>query len=180
MEERPLLPHLPSEFLTWLWFTSEQSGGSLKINEEFGSIDFWVDDRIAFRSMEDEKPRTVLTGENPSTTLEAHAALAGGRIVKELRLAVKREDREYSVNLKGPYLDFQGARLPTVVKGAAEEVLYDRMYCAEELTFIVGALLTRFAQERTSEAWYEETLPAMKAWVSEGLGGQGGDTASAG
>ena len=171
MEERPLLPHLPSEFLTWLWFTSEQCGGSLKLSEEAGSIDFWVDDRIAFRAMDEDKPRAVLTGENPSATMEAHAALAGGRIVRELRMALKREDREYSVVLKGVHLDLAGAKLPSLVKGGTEEVIYDRMYCLEELTYLVGELFRRFARERTSDAWHEDILPAMREWVAEGLGG---------
>ena len=164
--ERSLLGHLPSEFLTWLWFTSEQEGGTLQLDGDQGRVDVWVDDRIAFRSQEDDKPRTVLTGENPSATLEARAALAGGRVVRELRLALRKDDREYSVALKGANLDIVGAKLPGLVKGGIEEVLYDRMYLYEELAWLLSALLKRFARERTAPEWSNSTLPAMRRWVS--------------
>lgn len=167
--ERPLLGHLPSEFLTWLWYTSDQEGGSLQLGED-GKVDVWVDDRIAFRSQEDDKPRTVLTGENPAATLEARAALAGGRVVRELRLALRRDEREYSVAVRGAHLDLVGAKLPGLVKGATEEVLLDRMYLYEELVWLMSALLRRFARERTDAAWSSTTLPAMRAWVGAGPG----------
>lgn len=169
--ERPFLQHLPSEFLTWVWFASERGGGTFDLGPELGRVDVWVDDRIAFRSVEDDRPRTVLTGENPSATMEAHAALAGGRVVRELRLALRREDREYSVSVKGAAFDIQGAKLPGMVKGGAEETLYDRMYCYEELVSLIGGLLARFAAERTADGWQDETMPAMRAWVSGSLRG---------
>lgn len=167
-DERAVLGHLPADFLTWIWFTTEQSGGSL-ILDDIGGIDCYVDDRIAFRAMEDDKSRAVLTGENAANTLEARAALAGGRVVKEIRLAIKREDREYSVSLRGELLEISGAKLPGMVKGATEEVLYDRMYLYEELHGIVTALLTRYATERVAEDWKEVRVPEMRAWVTNAL-----------
>lgn len=167
-DARPILEHLPSEFMTWLWFATEDSGGSF-ILEDLGGIDCYVEDRIAFRNMEDDKSRTVLTGENAANTLEARAALAGGRVVKEIRLIIKREDREYSVTLRGPLLDMSGAKLPGMVKSGTEEVLYDRMYMFEELHSILGALLSRYAKARTADNWKTETVPAMKAWIAEAL-----------
>ncbi len=167
-DERAVLGHLPADFLTWIWFTTEKSGGSL-ILEEVGGIDCYVDDRIAFRAMEDDKSRAVLTGENAANTLEARAALAGGRVVKEIRLMIKREDREYSVSLRGELLEISGAKLPGMVKGAVEEVLYDRMYLYEELHGIVTALLTRYATERVAEDWKEVRVPEMRAWVADAL-----------
>ena len=169
--DRPFLQHLPSEFLTWVWFASERSGGTFDLGPDLGRVDVWVDDRIAFRTVDDDKPRTVLTGENPSTTMEAHAALAGGRVVRELRLALRREDREYSLNVRGAVFDVQSAKLPGMVKGGAEETLYDRMYLYEELVSILGGLLTAFAAERTADNWHDETMAAMRDWVSGSLRG---------
>ncbi|MBK9365979.1 MAG: hypothetical protein IPO67_15480 [Deltaproteobacteria bacterium] len=165
-DERALLGHLPSEFLTWLWFASERDGGTFQLGDEVGAVDVWVDDRIAFRSQEEDKPRTVLTGENPSGTPEARAALAGGRVVRELRLAIRKEDREYSVSVRGAFFDLQGAKLPGLVKAGQEEMLYERMYLYEELMFIVGGLLRKFAIERTDPAWGDTTLRAMRRWVA--------------
>ena len=169
-DARPLLAHLPSEFLTWLWFVTEENGGRMDLGGDVGSVEIWVDDRIAFRSMSDDKNRAVITSENASSTREARAALAAGRVVKELRLMLKRDDREFSFILRGPTLDICQAKLPGTVKnGGLAEVLYDRMYLYEELHFVNAALLKRFATERTSEDWHEVTAPRMRSWVAAAL-----------
>ena len=71
----PIPTHLASEFYAWVWWSSEQRGGHFDLGENLGPVDLWVDDRIAFRNPDAQKVAAVLTGENPSTTLEARAAL---------------------------------------------------------------------------------------------------------
>ena len=168
-DERPLLAHLPGEFLLWLWYTSERHG-AVSLEAETGGdvegVDIWVDDRIAFRAADSDKPRAVLTGENPASSPEARAALGGGKVLRELRLGFRVEDREYTATLRGPHLDITGAKLPQMIKGAAEEVLYDRMALYEELYTLVAALLRVFARARTSDDWAERILPDIRDWVA--------------
>ena len=139
--------------------------GSFPLPEE-GRFDVWVDDRLSFRTAEDDKPRAVLTGENPSASLEARAALAGGKLVRDLRLGLRREDREYHVVLRGGTLDLQAARLPGLFKGNEEEALFDRMFLLEELRWLVRLLFQRFATERTGTEWESRVLPEMRRWVA--------------
>lgn len=163
----PAPPHLATEFFSWLWYASERDGGTFAIGD--GSVfTFWVDDRLSFRLPDEDKARAVLTGESAAATLEARAALVGGKVVRDLRLACKREEREYSVTLRGVNLDLQGAKLPAELKNAdqPEEVLYERMFLLDELWFMVGALYRRFAQERTGADWDTEHLPAMRRWAA--------------
>lgn len=163
----PALPHLVTEFFAWLWYASERDGGTFSLGEE-GVFTFWVDDRLSFRLPDEDKARAVLTGESAAATLEARAALSGGKVVRDLRLALRREDREYSVTLRGLHLDLQGAKLPAELKSAdqADEVLYERMFLLDELWFMVGTLYRAFAQERTSDGWHGVHLPAIRRWVS--------------
>ena len=79
------------------------------------------------------------------------------------------------MSLRGELLEISGAKLPGMVKGAIEEVLYDRMYLYEELHSIVTALLTRYATERVGEDWKEVKVPEMRAWVSDALASVAGD-----
>lgn len=167
-DERPALPHLTSEFLLWLWYASERDQGRLELGGDEGWVDYWVDQRLAFRTPDEDKAKAVLTGDNPSATLEARAALAGGKIVQDLRLGLRRQGREYSLNLKGVHLDVAGAKLPTECKGGEDEVLYERMFLYEDLWFVVRCLYRRFATERASAAWASEHLPAMRAWAQGG------------
>ncbi len=163
----PVLPHLATEFFAWLWFASERDGGTFHPGD--GTVfTYWVDDRLSFRLPDEDKARAVLTGESAAATLEARAALAGGKVVRDLRLALRREDREYSVTLRGLHLDLQGAKLPAELKASDEaaEVLYERMFLVDELWWMVGQLYRRFAEERAGGDWAKVHLPAMRAWAA--------------
>ncbi|NOY25895.1 MAG: hypothetical protein GXP62_08495 [Oligoflexia bacterium] len=163
----PTLPHLVTEFFAWLWYASERDGGTFAVGD--GSVfTYWIDDRLSFRLPDEDKARAVLTGESAAATLEARAALAGGKVVRDLRLALKREEREYAVTLRGLHLDLQGAKLPAELKASDDvsEVLLERMFLVDELWFLVGSLYRRFAAERTSAAWDTDHLPAMRQWAA--------------
>ena len=159
-------PHVASEFYLWLWYTSDNGQGSFE-PEEGAPFQWWVDDRIAFRHAGDSKVTAVLTGENPSTTLEARAALVGGKALRDLRLALRREEREYSVTLRGDAVEVCQAKLPGVLKGGDEaELLYERMFLYEELHWMIGSLFRRFAEERTDPAGQAARDRRLAAWAS--------------
>ena len=167
VDPTPALPHLVTEFFAWLWYVSERDGGTFAVGD--GTVfTFWIDDRLSFRLPDEDKVRAVLTGESAAATLEARAALAGGKVVRDLRLALKREEREYAVTLRGLHLDLQGCKLPAELKAGdqVDEVLFERMFLLDELWFMVGALYTRFAEERTGADWSGDHLPAMRAWAA--------------
>lgn len=166
----PVVPHLAPEFYTWLWWRSEQSGGSFDVDEgdakqAVGRIELWVDDRLAFRIPGDKKVSAVLTGDNPAESLEAKAALFGGKVLHEVRLRLKREDREFAVTLKGPEMHLTRISLPQALKDSEEEAIYDRLFLYDELVFIIQGLFQAFSAERLSEAWTRTTAPALREWV---------------
>ena len=169
-EPTPALPHLAGEFLLWLWWTSERQSGHLDLGEPLGATDLWMDTRLAFRAPGEGKAAAVLTGENPSTALEARAALVGGKVVQEVRMGLRHEEKEFFVTLKSPNLDLAGVKLPQVVKGTGEEALYDRMFLYEELVALIWALFGRFAQIRADSAWQERILPELETWVLRSRG----------
>lgn len=168
LEGLPILPHVAGEFYAWLWWASEESGGTFDLPDPVGRVDVWVDERLAFRSPDDTRVSAVMTGENPAATLEARAALAGGKVLQELRVGMRRDDREYFVTLKGAAMHIQGLKLPQVVTDGGEEVLFERMHLYEEVGFVVGALLQRYAEQRTGPSWDDEILPALRSWISGG------------
>ena len=165
-EPLPMPAHLSAEFYAWLWWTSERQQGEFDLGGEFGAIDIWVDERLAFRHPAEGKVCAVMTGDNPSTTLEARAALAGGKVLQELRLGLRRDAREFYVTLRGAAMDFTQVKLPPLVKGSDDTVTYERMFLYEELSFVVAQLYQRFATERVSQQWGAEVLPAVERWVS--------------
>lgn len=161
----PVLPHLSGEFYTWLWWASEVRGAVFELGDPVGMIELWVDERLAFRNADDTRVTAVMTGEAPSTSLEARAALAGGKVLNELRIGLRRDDREFTVTLKGPAMHFTGVKLPQVVSDGVDEVLYDRMFLYGELTLIMRALYNSFATDRVSGEWETAVLPALRRWI---------------
>jgi hypothetical protein len=165
MEGTP--PHVASEFFLWLWYQSETGQGRVDLGTDGGSVEFWVDDRLSFRVVGEEKVSAIMTGENPSLTPEARAALAGGKVLRDVRLALRREDREYAVTLKAPRIEIAGAKLPALVKSGDEaEILYERMFLYEELHFVLGGLFRAFAAARCADDWRERALPDLRRWVA--------------
>ena len=165
-EVRGAPPHVAAEFYLWLWYRSEHGEGELAMDDEGGDVTYWVDDRIAFRPAGEEKVTAVLTGENPSTTPEARAALAGGKVLRDLKLALKRGEREYQVTLKGSRVEVGAAKLPGQLKGGdVAEIVYERAFLYEELHYVMAKLFTKFAEERCSEAWHASVLPGLRAWA---------------
>ena len=112
----PVLPHIAGEFYVWLWWASEIQSAQFHLDDPVGIIDLWVDERLAFRIVGETKVTAVMTGEASSTSLEARAALAGGKILQEIRIFLRRDDREFSVTLKGPEMHSTAVKLPNSLR----------------------------------------------------------------
>lgn len=164
-EGLPIVPHVASEFYAWVWWSSERLGSNFQLGPPVGPVDVWVDERLAFRHADESKVAAVMTGENPAASLEARAALAGGKVLHEIRLGLRREDREFFVTLKGPAMHLTALKLPAVVSEGGEEVVFERVHLYDELCFVLGALLRQFAEVRTAPAWQSDVLPGLHAWL---------------
>lgn len=164
-EGLPIVPHLAGEFYAWLWWSSEVLGSAFELGAPWGNVDLWVDERLCFRNADDTKVSAVMTGENPAASLEARAALAGGKVLQEIRLGMRREDREYFFTLKGPSMHITALKLPQVVKEGGEEVFYERIHLYDELCFLLAGLLARFGQVRAGSEWQKEVMPGLHDWI---------------
>lgn len=178
-EALPILPHLGSEFMLWLWYYSDITGGHIEFDrpeegeladlDDLASVEIWVDERIAMRHPNQTKVSALLTGENPANTLESRAALVGGKVLHELRLGLRLDDREFYVTLKSAELLIHGAALPTVFVAGNDftSLICDRMTMLEELDQLLGLLFRKFAKIRVSDEW-PETVSNLRSWVYEG------------
>lgn len=165
-EATPTLPHVTSEFYVWLWWHIERFGGEMVLPDPVGPIDVWIDERLAFRVPGEPKVTAVITGDNPSATLESRAALAGGKVLDQVRIGLRRDSREFLVTLKGAAMDLTQVKLPTVLDSAEDEVVYDRMFLYEELCLVMGGLFNRFADLRTSSDWESDAGADLRKWLA--------------
>jgi hypothetical protein len=166
-EATPIPPQLAAEFYAWLWWRSEQREGIIDVGGEVGRITLWMDDKLAFRSADETKVSATMTGVNPSRQLAARAALRDGKVLQEVRIGLRRDDREFSLTVKGPGVDIAKVKLPQAVDGKGEEALYDRMFLYDELHLVLGRLFSTFAADRSASTWASDTLPKIRQWVNE-------------
>lgn len=164
-EGLPVVPHLAGEFYAWLWWRSEVQGSAFDLPAPVGSVDVWVDERLAFRNADEGRVSAVMTGDNPAGTLEARAALAGGKVLHEIRVGIRREDREYLVTLKGPAMHMTALKLPQVVTEGDAELVFERIHLYDEVCFVLASLYRQFAEIRCGAAWQEEVVPGLQDWL---------------
>jgi hypothetical protein len=170
-EPTPVPPGLASDFYLWLWYVSQRDGGRFDLGATGERVELYVDDRLAFRAPGETKVSAVLTGDNPSETIEARAAVFGGKILQELRVRLRRDEQEFAVTLKGPELHLTRIKLPQILSESESEAILDRMARYDELVFIVGEIFEGFCAVRASDAWVGEVEPALRAWVQGAMRG---------
>ncbi len=86
---------LGREFLLWVWFKSETSGGRYLLDKDTGA-ELWVDRKIVLQKDDDEvSEKITCAGDNPHLR-EARFALRENKQVTESRLRLIIEENEYS------------------------------------------------------------------------------------
>lgn len=155
---------LTSHFLHWFWWRSEQNACVFALEPQ-GNVDAWVDSRVLLESKSGTSDKALLTGENPSGTREARAALVGGKIPSEIRMGIRRDNLEYLVTIRGMYLDLASIKLPISSGEDLEETVRIRALAYEDLFALITSLVRMFAEERTDDTWNTEIAPAMKTWA---------------
>lgn len=170
-EATPIPPSLAPEFYLWLWYTSQQGGGRFDLPETGERIELYVDDRLAFRAPGETKVTAVLTGDNPSETIEARAAVFGGKLLQELRVRVRRDETEFVVTLKGAEMHLTRVKLPQILSETEGEALLDRMARYDELAWIIGQLFAAFCALRCAPEWDDRIEGELRAWVQGGVRG---------
>ena len=164
--DHPASFFLGKEFILWLWWRSETHYGHLELGEH-GRVDFWVDDRIAFRTDGDKPQTSTIQGGAAAASPEARSALLTGKTIDGARLGLRVHEREYSLQLKGETLDVSGLKVPGEVKDGVDERIYERMFLLEEVTDILDQLFLAFCEERLAERWNGAIVPEIRGWVAD-------------
>ncbi len=162
---------LGREFLTWLWFKSEKTGGTIEISGgKFVEVLFL--DRMTLDLAGADTPQTVsLKGEH-SGLREGMAALREGKKIEEARVSVRAGDNTFTMLLKGTWFSFGAFRTPPVLpQGEAdpdegpEARFLEKAALIEEGMEIVDSLFEHFVKLRISDQWESTELPEMRKWI---------------
>jgi hypothetical protein len=155
---------LGSEYLMWLWFKAECFDGLFDV-ENHDRVELSFDDQLTLEAYLAETERNMFRGGAPAYSPEAKTALQEGKRVKDAKLRVVKEGREWTFKIKAESLGLTSVKIPSLLSKEEEEQFYERMYLVEELEEILDELYKEFLGIRLSEAWNSVMLPAIQDWV---------------
>ena len=173
VDDRGSLGALGPEFLTWLWWRSEEAPGFA--HADGTEVFLHVDEHLEFRGDEAASRRTVLRTGAPSASMEARAALRSGKLLVAARLLLARGDEEVAFTLRAEDLDVSGLKLPTPEEAPKDprERLEGSLEALARFWDDLDLCYAAFLDVRTSEQW-DEDLERIRAWCARPSRDEGG------
>jgi len=156
------------EFMTWLWFKSQQKDGWICLNREDYAVNFTR--RIALESGEGESTETVVCSGRNFDLNEAKEALRQGKKIKEARIKIEKDAAAWEFGYKGDSFQFQSVKLPMSAEVEENETPdgrnLDRLFMVAAITETMDELFKMYLRLRVSSDWAAE-FSAMLAWAEE-------------
>jgi hypothetical protein len=162
------------EFLTWLWWKSEERGGSVDLPGR-GDIQVTFEKHMLLESGEGESIEKLICSGLQTELQEARTGLRIGKKLEQARIHLVHDTYEYNFTLAAALMEFRNVRLPKTAGTESdnsnnpeetEGMILERIYLFEELVRIVNGLFRMFLDIRISEAWRSEVLK-VHTWISK-------------
>ncbi len=166
---------LGQEFLAWLWYKSEERGGSVEM-PVIGDILVVFEKHMLLEYGEGEASEKLICRGLQTELREAKAGLALGKKPEQARIMLARGENEFHVTLTAAIFEFRNVKLPKTVASsdesndpeAIEGRILERISLFEELTQLIIDLFSMFLKKRVGNAWPEE-LEKVRLWVNKGI-----------
>lgn len=155
---------LGREFLTWLWFESERTGGRID-TPSWGPVGVEFGQRLTLETAGTIKEGSTVQAEAPSQAEEARTALRVGKKVSKARLHLDLGERQYAFGIDAESLTLSGVKLPTLLAGDDPQKLDERLRLLDELEAVLDELYVAFVQLRRDRERWPATAEAIRGWV---------------
>ena len=160
------------EFLTWLWWKSEERGGVISLPGE-GDIVVVFEKHMLLEYGEGESSEKLTCRGLQTELQEARTGLTMGKKLEQARIQLTYNDYEWNFTLAGSLMEFRTVKLPKTEGDSGniqnpeerEGMVLERIFLFEELERLVLELFRLFLQLRVGEGWREELL-RVREWVN--------------
>jgi hypothetical protein len=157
------------EFLTWLWFKSEERNGTVLI-PGVGEAEIIFMRRLVLESGDGEYTERVVCQGMHADLKEGKEALRQGKKITQARLKITHDNTEWEFTFKGDRFHFQSMKLPTLPENDEEEAdregaLLERIYLIERAAEMMDLLFQSFLNLRRSGGWGAEQAHMTK-WMT--------------
>jgi len=165
---------LGQEFLTWLWYKSEERGGSVLLPGT-GDIQLVFEKHMLLESGEGESLEKLICRGLQTELQEARTGLLMSKKLEQARIYLAKGDYEWRLTLGATLFEYRNVSLPRTVSPneeaadpfAWEAKVLERIGMSEEVLHTIDELFRLFLQIRTSADWPQE-LARLKSWIVKG------------
>ena len=164
---------LGQEFLTWLWWKSEERGGVVALPGE-GDIVVVFEKHMLLEYGEGDSNESLICRGLQTELQEARTGLVMGKKLEQARIQLVFNDYEWNFTMAGALMEFRNVKLPKTGGESAnsenpeerEGMVLERIFLFEELVRIVLELFRLFLETRVSPEWRDELL-RVREWVNK-------------
>jgi recombination associated protein RdgC len=157
------------EFLTWLWFKSEERNGTIA-NPAGGEDEIIFLRRLVLESGEGEYAESIICQGLHADLKEGKEALRRGKKITTARLRVAHDQEEWEFTFKADRFHFQSMKLPALSgeddDDDREGQILERIYLIEKATVTMDNLFHSFLTLHQSADWPGEQERVHK-WISQ-------------
>jgi len=148
-----------TEFLTWLWYFSENCSG---VHGEFA---FMLDGPFTFVHEGEGAHEIIIRKGNPGISQEAKSALMAGKKLKKAKLTVVRDQEEWTCLIDSSWA-FNSLKLPKTEPLDPVSLFEERIGSINTFVEAIEDVFKRFMDIRTDELKWKEEVTFIKQWVA--------------
>ena len=158
------------EFLTWLWFKSEERNGMIRLPGGDESEVIFVR-RLVLESGDGEYAETIVCQGLHADLKEGKEALRQGKKITAARLRIAHDKAEWEFTFKADRFHFQSVKLPSVAESEGGEAdregqILERIYLIEKAASLIDQLFLTFLDLRLADGWENEQT-RMQKWIAQ-------------
>ena len=156
------------EFLTWLWFKSEERNGRIALTDS-EEVELHFIKRVVLESGEGEYSQGVVCSGIHAELKEGKEAIRQGKKVKEAGIKLTSNQNEWEFIFKADTFQFQSLKPPVMDWQETQEDpsgnILERIYLIENAVKTVDSLYESFLQIRYSPQWEESEMKFLARWL---------------
>ncbi len=158
---------LGQNFLTWLWFLQEETGGTLPTTQ-LGEFSYMIDGPLSFISEGNGAHESTLRKGLPTLSAEAKAALTVGKKLKRAKIILARSKTEiWNVTLDADTFVLRTMKLPEGEALEANAAFEERVTALHIFQSLLYALFERYLKEVRDTTKFGALQKAVKQWVRD-------------
>jgi len=156
------------DFLTWLWYFSEKTGGRISVGN-YGDFELMIEAPLVFALADDAKgaaETAVKKGGSPLRSAEVKAALTVGKKLRRAKLSFCRGQDIWSTTFDADKFSFSSLKLPEGEEMDKHSRFAERITNLRIMHEVVKEYFRTFAEAVRSKDW-DKTEKDIISWTQE-------------